>query len=295
MSRGSTTFGLRLVRRTIVVAIGVLAVGVGAALVGVLGLSERAAQEHVVYRQDLGNQSSRFGRVLYALAEALVEVERAAATQLPADVGKIQDVLDHATVPTRVVPEVLRRVVGSDPLRLAARVPEAEVVYERTLERVRDLVVQLSGAASSAQHLALLARAGVDLRAFLEAIRQRTTVLDQLENAYFAHFSRWSAVGRTYLVVSGIALATTAILAVLAVVVILRTIRAEIGRLGSLVTVCSYCRQVRQTSGAWSQMESYLTRAWGVQFSHGMCPECERKVTLEMEEQTRSLPRPPDR
>jgi len=45
-----------------------------------------------------------------------------------------------------------------------------------------------------------------------------------------------------------------------------------------LVTVCSYCRKVRDHDETWLSFESFLERRTQMQFSHGICPQCEKKV-----------------
>ena len=66
---------------------------------------------------------------------------------------------------------------------------------------------------------------------------------------------------------------------------------AEVKTLQQFLPVCSYCRKVRDDQNYWSQIESYISRHTGTQFSHGICPECyETNVTPQIEELKRKIP-----
>ncbi len=60
---------------------------------------------------------------------------------------------------------------------------------------------------------------------------------------------------------------------------------AEVKTLREFLPICSYCKKVRDDENYWSQIESYISRHTGTQFSHGICPECyETKLAPEVEE-----------
>ncbi len=52
--------------------------------------------------------------------------------------------------------------------------------------------------------------------------------------------------------------------------------------LRGVIPICSYCKNIRNDKGAWDQMESYISEHSEAQFSHGVCPECYKKVMEEM-------------
>ncbi len=52
---------------------------------------------------------------------------------------------------------------------------------------------------------------------------------------------------------------------------------AEVKSLQELLPVCSWCSKVRKDSGYWSQLEQYVSEHSGLRFTHGICPECQRK------------------
>jgi len=59
---------------------------------------------------------------------------------------------------------------------------------------------------------------------------------------------------------------------------------AEVRTLGGLLPICAWCKRVRDDRGYWSQLEAYLSQHAPVEFSHGMCPDCERKLREQMGE-----------
>jgi PAS domain S-box-containing protein len=60
---------------------------------------------------------------------------------------------------------------------------------------------------------------------------------------------------------------------------------AEVKTLREILPICSYCKKVRDDENYWSQIESYISRHTGTQFTHGICPECyEIKIAPEIEE-----------
>ena len=58
---------------------------------------------------------------------------------------------------------------------------------------------------------------------------------------------------------------------------------AKIHELQGLMPICSYCKKVRDDRNYWEQVESYISTRTGVQFSHGVCPQCYTKVIAQLE------------
>lgn len=52
---------------------------------------------------------------------------------------------------------------------------------------------------------------------------------------------------------------------------------ANVKTLSGLLPVCSWCHKVLDDRGAWRQMEAYVHEHTDADFSHGICPECEKK------------------
>lgn len=58
----------------------------------------------------------------------------------------------------------------------------------------------------------------------------------------------------------------------------LQRARHEIITLSGLIPICSHCKKVRDDKGYWNQVESYIEDHSNASFSHGICPECSRKL-----------------
>ena len=57
---------------------------------------------------------------------------------------------------------------------------------------------------------------------------------------------------------------------------------AKVKTLSGLLPICSWCKKIRDDKGYWNQLESYISQHSGVDFSHGVCPECLRKHYPEL-------------
>lgn len=53
---------------------------------------------------------------------------------------------------------------------------------------------------------------------------------------------------------------------------------ANIKTLRGLVPICAACKKIRDDRGFWNQLESYLLSHTDAEFSHGICPECVRRL-----------------
>jgi hypothetical protein len=49
---------------------------------------------------------------------------------------------------------------------------------------------------------------------------------------------------------------------------------SEIAELYRMIPICSVCGKVRDDKKSWMQVEAYLRNNWGVDFTHGLCPDC---------------------
>ena len=61
----------------------------------------------------------------------------------------------------------------------------------------------------------------------------------------------------------------------------LRQALAEVKTLRGIVPICSNCKRIRDDRGYWEQVESYVTKHTEAAFSHGICPECMKKLYPE--------------
>ncbi len=56
-----------------------------------------------------------------------------------------------------------------------------------------------------------------------------------------------------------------------------KKVEAEIKTLRGILPICASCKKIRDNKGYWNQVEAYIEHYSEVQFSHGMCEECEEK------------------
>jgi CheY-like chemotaxis protein len=79
----------------------------------------------------------------------------------------------------------------------------------------------------------------------------------------------------------------------------LREALANIKTLSGLVPICAGCKNIRDDKGYWSQVETYVAKHSGAKFSHGICPDCARKLYPEFADimgiPKPEKPCPPDR
>jgi CheY-like chemotaxis protein len=65
----------------------------------------------------------------------------------------------------------------------------------------------------------------------------------------------------------------------------LKSALAQVQTLSGLLPICSYCKKIRDDKGYWNQLEAYLSDHSDAKFSHGICPDCQKKyypqLTLE--------------
>lgn len=71
---------------------------------------------------------------------------------------------------------------------------------------------------------------------------------------------------------------------------------SEIAELKRIITICSVCRKVRNEEQSWIWLEAYFNDQWGVDFSHGLCPECHtremEKLKKQIEQKQKEISRP---
>ena len=52
----------------------------------------------------------------------------------------------------------------------------------------------------------------------------------------------------------------------------------DIKTLSGLIPICASCKKIRDDNGYWNQLERYIQQHSDAQFSHGICPDCEKKL-----------------
>jgi len=53
---------------------------------------------------------------------------------------------------------------------------------------------------------------------------------------------------------------------------------AQIKTLSGLLPICSNCKKIRDDQGYWEQVEVYIAKHSDADFSHGLCPDCMKKL-----------------
>ncbi len=53
---------------------------------------------------------------------------------------------------------------------------------------------------------------------------------------------------------------------------------AEIRTLKGIIPICSCCKNIRNDRGYWQQMEAYISQNSEAKFTHGICPDCAKKL-----------------
>ena len=63
----------------------------------------------------------------------------------------------------------------------------------------------------------------------------------------------------------------------------LRTTLEEVKTLRGFIPICANCKKIRNDDGFWQQVDTYIHEHTGAEFSHGICPECVKKLYPELE------------
>ena len=64
----------------------------------------------------------------------------------------------------------------------------------------------------------------------------------------------------------------------------LLTSMEEIKTLKGIIPICASCKKIRDDKGSWEQIETYIRDHSDAEFSHGICPECMKKLYPEFTE-----------
>jgi len=57
---------------------------------------------------------------------------------------------------------------------------------------------------------------------------------------------------------------------------------AKVKLLGGLLPICAGCKKIRDDQGYWSQVDSYVQEHSEATFTHGLCPECIKRLYPEL-------------
>ena len=65
---------------------------------------------------------------------------------------------------------------------------------------------------------------------------------------------------------------------------------AEIKKLSGFIPICSSCKKIRNDEGYWQQVEQYVSEHSEAQFSHGICPDCVKKLYPDFADDVLNVP-----
>ena len=55
----------------------------------------------------------------------------------------------------------------------------------------------------------------------------------------------------------------------------------ELKVLSGMLPICAWCKKIRDDHGYWSKIEAYLSARTDAQFTHGICPECTKRMLAD--------------
>ena len=58
----------------------------------------------------------------------------------------------------------------------------------------------------------------------------------------------------------------------------MRNALSKVKQLSGFLPICASCKKIRDDQGYWNQIESYIRDHSEAEFSHGICPECAKKL-----------------
>ncbi len=62
----------------------------------------------------------------------------------------------------------------------------------------------------------------------------------------------------------------------------LETVIEDMKTLKGVIPICSSCKKIRDDEGVWNQLEAYISEHSDAAFSHGICPDCTKKLYSDL-------------
>ena len=53
---------------------------------------------------------------------------------------------------------------------------------------------------------------------------------------------------------------------------------SKVKQLSGFIPICASCKKIRDDKGYWEQVEVYIRDHSEAEFSHGICPDCMKKL-----------------
>ncbi len=54
--------------------------------------------------------------------------------------------------------------------------------------------------------------------------------------------------------------------------------KKRVEKLNELLPICANCKKIRDDEGYWNNVEDYFRDQGTADFTHGICPECSKKL-----------------
>jgi len=64
-------------------------------------------------------------------------------------------------------------------------------------------------------------------------------------------------------------------------IIALRDALSKVKTLSGMLPICASCKKIRNDEGYWEQVDIYITDHSGAEFTHGICPDCSKKLYPE--------------
>ena len=74
----------------------------------------------------------------------------------------------------------------------------------------------------------------------------------------------------------------------------LLALEKEVDTLSGILPICAGCKKIRDDKGYWSKVETYVSRHSQAKFSHGLCPDCVKRLYPGYSEDAPEAPKKPD-
>lgn len=58
----------------------------------------------------------------------------------------------------------------------------------------------------------------------------------------------------------------------------LERVISEVKVLEGILPICASCKKIRNDKGEWQQIEEYIRQKTNTEFTHGLCPQCGKKL-----------------
>ena len=68
-------------------------------------------------------------------------------------------------------------------------------------------------------------------------------------------------------------------------IVQLQNAMQDVKVLSGFLPICAACKKIRDDTGYWRQIEEYISKHSNALFSHGICPDCSKKLYPEYHEE----------